>query len=75
MKISTGELEAHTLAERRVILKTEAQASTKEEFEDTKGVSESINRRTDYTVANREKSKEQTTISRHTHTTKDSVRY
>jgi hypothetical protein len=26
MKISTGELEAHTLAERRVMLKTEAQA-------------------------------------------------
>ena len=29
MKISTGELEAHTLAERRIILKTEAQASSK----------------------------------------------
>ena len=29
MKISTGELEAHTLAERRVMLKTEAQARSK----------------------------------------------
>jgi hypothetical protein len=29
MKISTGELEAHTLTERRVMLKTEAQARSK----------------------------------------------
>jgi hypothetical protein len=29
MKISTGELEAHTLAERRVMLKTESQARSK----------------------------------------------
>jgi hypothetical protein len=29
MKIYTGELEAHTLTERRVMLKTEAQARSK----------------------------------------------
>jgi hypothetical protein len=29
MKVSTGEVEAHTLTERRVILKTEAQARSK----------------------------------------------
>jgi hypothetical protein len=34
MKVSTGELEAHTLTERRVILKTEAQARSKK----TKGI-------------------------------------
>ena len=37
MKISTGELEAHTLAERRVILKTEAQASSKKSLKLPKG--------------------------------------
>ena len=37
MEISTGELEAHTLAERRVILKTEAQASSKTSLKLPKG--------------------------------------
>ena len=38
MKISTGELEAHALAERRVMLKTEAQARSKKSLKIPKGI-------------------------------------
>jgi hypothetical protein len=41
MKISTGELEGHTLAERRVMLKTEAQARSKKSLKIPKGIIES----------------------------------
>jgi hypothetical protein len=37
MKISTGELEAHTLAERHVMLKIEAQARSKKSLKISKG--------------------------------------
>jgi hypothetical protein len=37
MKISTGELEAHTLAERHVMLKIEDQARSKKSLKISKG--------------------------------------